>query len=70
MAFIVQVLEVKKLEDEASIIIVDREDALDTALRLSEDGQVAVRIIGDGRIYNVAEFALSVSAKGRRDLNL
>jgi hypothetical protein len=70
MAFIVQALQIKESEDGASMIIADRQDALETALRLSEDGHVAVRIIGDGRIYNPTEFALTVPAEGRRYLNL
>jgi hypothetical protein len=60
MAFIVQALQAENPDNEASIVIADREDALETAVRLSENGQIAVRIIGDGRIYDTSQFFLTV----------
>jgi hypothetical protein len=60
MAYIIQAYQP---EDTAptSITIEGREDALETALLLLEEGKVGVRIIGDGRIYNPAEFSLTVA---------
>jgi hypothetical protein len=59
MAFIVQAYPAES-DCLGSITIERREDALETALLLSEQGRTAVRIIGDGRIYNPAEFSLTV----------
>lgn len=60
MAFIVQAHQ-SDIIDPASIAIERREDALEMALRMAESGQVGVRIIGDGRIYNPAEFSQTVA---------
>ncbi len=65
VAFIVQALEAQRPDNKASIIIGDRGDALDMAVRLSEHGQIAVRIIGDGRIYDPSQFSLTVPARRR-----
>jgi hypothetical protein len=59
VAFIVQAYPAES-GGPGSITIERREDALETALLLSDQGKVAVRIIGDGRIYNTAEFSLTV----------
>ena len=58
MAFIVQTYHLTA--EVAKITIEGREDALETALALSDHGHVGVRIIGDGRIYNPAEFSLTI----------
>ena len=59
MAYIVQMHQAD-LTAPASVTIERREDALETALQMIEHGQVAVRIIGDGRIYSAAEFSLTI----------
>jgi hypothetical protein len=59
MAFIVQTYAMDT-GGGASMTIERREDALETALCLIERGGVGVKIIGDGRIYNAAEFSLTV----------
>jgi hypothetical protein len=60
MAFIVQAHQ-SDSSYPASITIERREDALETALQMNERGEVGVRIIGDGRIYNPAEFSETVA---------
>jgi hypothetical protein len=59
MAFIIQMFGADF--SPASITIERREDALETALHLADRGHVGVRIVGDGRIYNPAEFSLTVA---------
>jgi hypothetical protein len=59
MVFIVQALKTRTLV-AASRTIERREDALEIALQMTERGEVGVRIIGDGRIYNPAEFSLTI----------
>lgn len=59
MAYIVKSHH-EDLSAPASVTIQLREDALATALLMTEQGQVTVRIIGDGRIYSPAELSLIV----------
>jgi hypothetical protein len=60
MAFLVQGYDDKNSPDAISIALSDRQEALTLAARLRDEGLADVRIIGDGRIYSLEQFALTV----------
>ena len=62
MAFIVQGYSDDDLT-HVSLTIERRTDALETAFQMVERGNAGVRIIGDGRIYNLAKFSVTIAAK-------
>jgi hypothetical protein len=58
MAFIVQANGPG--DDDASVTIQDRKEALATAMRWLDGKCTGVRIIGEGRVYTPEEFALTI----------
>lgn len=59
MTYVVEA-EVPGRENTETIRVETREDVLKVTIRLRENGRTHVRILGDGRVYTPAEFALTI----------
>ena len=56
----------RKPEGIIKVIKETRQEALEAARDLLDNGMVIVTIIADGRVYTVEEFALTISNQMRR----